>query len=184
MAMSSITDDIIFIIAGLICSNSRAIDFDDICMTLRRDFKISVDRMELIKIIKQEPEFSTISGKALAFKDGSDSWERIVRKYNPCKESINVFARISITLDQLQTYFPDAEICSKISEGDAIYKIVMDKSQHSYSKLIKLYRTFRGTDMIIGNEELVSDMETQIKIADGLWNGNNKRYQIERLITK
>lgn len=184
MTMSSMTDDIIFIIAGLVCSASKAIDFEDICATLRKDFRIKVDRTELIKIIRQEPEFSTVMGKALGFKDGSNSWERIVRKYNPCNEVLNVYARISITLDQLQSYFPEAEVCSKISEEDAIYKIVMDKSQHSYSKLIRLYRTFRGTDMIIGNEELVCDMETQIKIADGLWNGNNKRYQIERLITK
>jgi len=171
--------DLLFIISGIM--DKKANNLFDLCKTLRDKFKISVSNKQIIDIVKQEKEITVVQSQYLSFTS-AESKEVLMRKYNPQNESMTIYARIGMSLEELQNFMPNAKLFSSISQCDNIYEITLNKSQHDFSKLLKLYQTFRGNDVIIGNHELVSKLNLQLKVKNGLWNGANDRYQLENEI--
>jgi len=166
--------DLLFIIAGIVEDKA---DIFDICKTLSGKYKVSIDKLHLIDLVKSEKDFS-INQNQIGFTT-KDSREAILKKYAPDNIQKHVYARVGMSLEEIQKFIPKVEICSQISQCDNIYKITISESQHDFSMLLKLYQTFRGQDTIIGNSELVSELELQLKVKNGLWNGSNHRYQLE-----
>ena len=114
-------------------------------------------------------------------KDLTNGWINISEKYDPKNTRLSVIARIGMSLDEVRKFIPETEVLSVISDTDAIYRLWYNRSIHSFKDLIRLYRTFRGTDAILSDDVLVERMEREIVILDSAGYANNLAYQIETI---
>lgn len=177
------TGYLIYVIGGILKKHGKALDYDDLCKVLRDNFAISTTKVDLRKLANEVPEFDgTIRlNNAIMLKDLDNGWISISEKYDPKNTKLSVIARIGMTTDEVRKFIPEAEVLSVISDTDAIYRLWYNKSIHSFKNLIRLYRTFRGTDTILGNDTLVERMEREIVILDSAGYANNLAYQIETI---
>ena len=178
--------DIVWIVAATIKECGKPQDIEDLCKLLRDEYDKSCLRRDLESILKKTPEiyvsntgFSLVSlNKPLI---GDDVWEVILKKYSPATQHHQVLARISMSLEELQQFFPMSEVVSRISDSEAIYKIVYDDSESSKLSLLVLVLGFRGTDMLLDPElekmiknELLSAVRESLMVA-------NPRFRMENL---
>lgn len=178
---------VIYAIACILRQEKHSVSLAQIQKTLRERFGYNLEyKNNLLDIIKGEKEDLEYiqTQQTICFKK-QDSFMNLFRKHNPKTMKTVIFARIAMPLDEVLKYVSSAKIVSTISDSDAIYSLEIDRTFNSKTNLMKLFRTFRGTDTIFGNEELVNNLNLQIKIADGLYNKNSAIYSIEKeLITK
>ena len=174
-------DYITYIIMKLILHEKHALDISVISKVLREHFGISMDRLTIIDLVKTVESLSISQDKqSIAFKDRNEV-ENAIRNYSPENNKEKIYARISMSLNEVLSYVPCANLVSKISESDGIYEIEIDRSFTSRARLLKLYRTFRGTDMILGSEDLVDYLNVQIAKADGLYKNDSFLYKLETM---
>lgn len=177
------TGYLIYVIAGILKKHGKALDYDDLCKVLRDNFSISTTKVDLRKLASEVPEFDgTIRvNSAIMLKDLTNGWINISEKYDPKNTRLSVIARIGMSLDEVRKFIPETEVLSVISDTDAIYRLWYNRSIHSFKDLIRLYRTFRGTDAILSDDVLVERMEREIVILDSAGYANNLAYQIETI---
>ena len=171
----------IYAIGGILKLHGKAVGYDVVCRDLSENFGIMLTKTDLRKLANEVPEFDgTISfNNAIKLTDLIKSWDSICEKYNPRDIKQTVIARINMSHAEVCKFIPETEVLSVISDTDAIYRITYDRSIRSFKDLIRLYRTFRGTDKILDNDSLVEKIEREIVILDSVGYSNKMAYQIE-----
>lgn len=173
-------DNIMFSAAGILHYVGKVIETDVVCKMLNEHFSIMITKSELLELIKKEPEMVVLSyGSRLNLKDERTSWKVLREKYNPKRYKLDTIARIGASIEVVKEFVPGAELLSKITDQDGIYRLVYNRSYRSMLGLQKLYRTFRGSDMIF-DKELVEEIRQQIEIIDGRANKDYIPYVLEK----
>lgn len=143
---------LIFALGGILNNLGKAMSIDGACRILRENFGISTDRKDLEEVVKKEPDLELVNfGSAIKLKD-RESWARLKEYYDPRQFRKTVMARIGMSLSEVREFFPKSELISKISDNDGIYNIIYSESRSDWKNLVRLFRTFRGTDVILDNE--------------------------------
>lgn len=169
-----------FLIGGIIQSSGGVVEIDVLCSTLSKRVGLMATKAEVTALLKSDENFEFIRfGAALKLKD-KDSWEKIREENNPKDFMVSSYARIGMTLEEVQSYLPKSRAVTMISENEGIYELVYDRSVHAEKSLMKLFRTFRGKDMLF-EETLTNRLKENISIEEGSANKNDLAYMIETL---
>ena len=148
---------ILYLIAGIIKKNSgHSVEIDAVCKLLRENFNISVWKKDIDKLVSGSTELGlSHSNLSVTFKNGDNSWKRIREACNPYGKERLIMARIGMTEEEVGRFGLKSEILSKISDKDNIFRIYFrESSTVDRRKLLKLWRTFRGTDCFLGSEDI------------------------------
>ena len=73
----------------------------------------------------------------------------------------------------------NVKLSSPISNSDNIYELKINRTRHSLHNLLRLYKTFRGTDMIFGEEDLKGELDREIINSEVAYKKADSLYQIE-----
>lgn len=142
-------------------------------LKLLRGLGYLLDQRELVGILNKSSFQMTNHGELVLARDGAP----VV--YDPKTKVTIIHARIGMTLDEVRKFIPDSNLVSKITETDGIYSLSVNQSFESMEKLVKLFRTFRGNDMIIGNDDLVSNLKIQVLKQEGLYRRDSILFRLE-----
>lgn len=178
------SQDIVYSVAGVLKYHGKYMEYDSLCRILSENFGLAVTKNDLKRVASEFSQFfdGTIrSNSAVLLKDADKNWLEINKKFGPKSSKITLIARIGMSLEEVQKFNSTAEILSVITDTDAIYRLNYDKSIHSLKNLMRLYRTFRGSDKILNDDLLVERLEKEIVIIDSQAYSNNLAYQIETI---
>lgn len=163
----------------ILSKTSGPVEVPSLLKTFRDRLGISKNRVEFLEIVKSLEGLTLSKDKIrVSLVPGFDI-AAALDKYNPKQAKEVIFARIGLTPDRVDQLYPMASWVSKITEEDYIYQLIVDKSFECQEKLLKLYRTFRGTDCILGREDIVSELDRQIKLADSAYRNSSYLYILE-----
>lgn len=177
----------IFIIGGVIADYGfgRVREFAEISSILRDEFNEEIDKREIIELIKQHDaeKLFYISNSGCGIQGLSitkENWEEVKETFGPQNFKQHFYCRIGMAESELKETFPilNIESVSKISETDHVFKIEFDKSLTSTNEIVRLRRTFRGSDIVF-DEEIENLMQDMIRKQDGKFTSGLK-YKIER----
>lgn len=164
----------------ILSRTSGPVEIPSLLKTFRDRLGISKNRGEFLEIVKSLEGLALSKDKTCASLVPGFDIAAALDKYNPKRAKEVIFARIGLTPDRVDQLYPMASWVSKITEEDYIYKLTVDKSFECQEKLLKLYRTFRGTDCILGREDIVSELDRQIKLADLAYRNSSYLYMLEK----
>lgn len=177
----------IFIIGGIIADYGfgRVRGFAEISSILRDEFNEEIDKREIIELIKQHDaeKLFYISNSGCGIQGLSiseENWEEVKETFGPQNFKQHFYCRIGMSESELKGAFPilNIESISKISETDHVFKVEFDKSLTSTNEIVRLRRTFRGSDLIF-DEKIENLMQDMIRKQDGKFTSGLK-YKIER----
>lgn len=176
----------IFIIGGILADYGfgRVREFAQISSILRDEFNEEIDNRGIIELIKQHAEkLFYISNSGCGIQGLSitkENWEEVKETFGPQNFKQHFYCRIGMTVNELKEAFPtlNIESVSKINEADHVFKIEFDKSLTLTNEIVRLRRTFRGSDIIF-DEEIENLMQDVIRKQDGKFTSGLK-YKIER----
>lgn len=162
-----------WLMAGILKENNGYYGRTKLLEVLSKEFHVDLTEASLRNIIHQ-PEFHYNSGSS---RVELMSWDLAKDKYSPENQTHVVHARIGMTLEELQTYFPDSKVISEITPMDNIFEIVYNESRIDLYNMMLLVKSFRGTDCLISNrtivnkkvDELVKETIKGIKSVDRLY---------------
>lgn len=148
-----------FAVAGILKSLRSMVKVNKLTDQLKEYFGIEVDPRLLLVILKEDHEFTLINGGEMIGLRSDNSWDILKTKYSPKNYTVSILARINMTPEEVRSYFDNAEITvvSAIQKADNIYELVIDRSVHTRRQLLKLVKSFRGTDKILDK-----DMEERV----------------------
>lgn len=148
-----------FAVAGILKSLGSMVKVNKLTDQLKEYFGIEVDPRLLLVILKEDHEFTLINGGEMIGLRSDNSWDILKTKYSPKNYTVSILARINMTPEEVRSYFDNAEITvvSAIQKADNIYELVIDRSVHTRRQLLKLVKSFRGTDKILDK-----DMEERV----------------------
>lgn len=172
---------LIFALGGILTTSGVGrVEIDSLIKCLREQFGIITDKKDIKEVLKDVKEVET-SDFGYSYSLKPSNWESIRETYGPQNFHSHFIARIGMTKEEILEYLPDSkvELLSVISEREGIYKITYDRSMHTKKNLLRLYRTFRGEDMILDNMKLVNMLEREITIINGRIYRGDLRYGIE-----
>lgn len=140
-----------FAVAGILKSLGSMVKVNKLADQLKEYFGIEVDPRLLLVILKEDHEFTLINGGEMTGLRSDNSWDILKTKYSPKNYTVSILARINMTPEEVRSYFDDAEITviSAIQKADNIYELVIDRSVHTRRQLLKLVKSFRGTDKLL-----------------------------------
>lgn len=150
-------------------SSKQKLEIDVLARAMREHYNIYVGTKDILNIAKSYSgwfEYNNIQ-KVIRIKELTIG--RIRKECGPENHRFTFLARISMSLEDVKRYFDndiEIEIESKIDNRDNIYSITMNRRLTNWKNLMHLYRTFRGVDKILGNQELVEKLEKEIKILE------------------
>lgn len=176
----------IFIIGGVIADYGfgRVRGFAEISSVLQEEFNEEIDKREIIELIKQHAEkLFYISNSGCGIQGLSitkENWEEVKETFGPQNFKQHFYCRIGMAESELKETFPtlNIESISKISETDHVFKVEFDKSLTSTNEIVRLRRTFRGSDIVF-DEKIENLMQDMIRKQDGKFTSGLK-YKIER----
>ena len=176
----------IFIIGGVIADYGfgRVRGFAEISSILQEEFNEEIDKREIIELIKQHAEkLFYISNSGCGIQGLSitkENWEEVKETFGPQNFKQHFYCRIGMAESELKETFPklNIESISKISETDHVFKVEFDKSLTSTNEIVRLRRTFRGSDIVF-DEKIENLMQDIIRKQDGKFTSGLK-YKIER----
>lgn len=172
---------LIFALGGILTTSGVGrVEIDSLIKCLREQFGIITDKKDVKEVLKDVKEIET-SDFGYSYLLKPSNWESIKETYGPQNFHSHFIARIGMTKEEILEYLPDSkvELLSIISEREGIYKITYDRSMHTKKNLLRLYRTFRGEDMILDDMKLVNMLEREITIINGRIYRGDLRYGIE-----
>lgn len=177
----------IFIIGGVIADYGfgRVREFAEISSILRDEFNEEIDKRGIIELIKQHDadKLFYISNSGCGIQGLSitkENWEEVKETFGPQNFKQHFYCRIGMAESELKETFPilNIESISKISETDHVFKVEFDKSLTSTNEIVRLRRTFRGSDIVF-DEKIENLMQDIIRKQDGKFTSGLK-YRIER----
>ena len=172
---------ILWIVMKVISKERNLVEVTSLLKILREQIGVSIDRHTLIDLCKSIESLSiSMDKQKIGFGIGAKI-DELLRTYSPENYKRKIYARIGMRPEEVIQYFPEAIQASKISENDGIYEITVDRTFKSRATLLKLYRTFRGTDMIFGSEDIVDYLKIQMAKADGLYKHDSFLYKLETM---
>lgn len=185
---AAIIEDLKYLVVSIIAREGRSVNIAALMKVIRNAGSryYSITKQDLLNIVESEKNVLSLStDKQSICYSNKDILLECVEKYHPRNKKYSVHARISMTAHEITNKFGlTVNLISSISENDGIYEIYMDRSFNTFLKLLNLYRTFRGTDMIIGNEIVVEELEVQKSRTDGLFRNNTYLYLLEKQLEK
>lgn len=164
----------------ILSRTSGPVEIPSLLKTFRDRLEISKNRGEFLEIVRSLEGLTLSKDKTCVSLVPGFDIAAALDKYNPKRAKEVIFARIGLTPDRVDQLYPMASWVSKITDEDYIYKLIVDKSFECQEKLLKLYRTFRGTDCILGREDIVSELDRQIKLADSAYRNSSYLYMLEK----
>lgn len=174
----------VFVLGGLCKHEEELISFDSIYKTMKDKFSIDCPKNETIRLVREFGfdwlELNTTTNPGVIAKRDAD-WTKFNDEFGPKNYSKTVVSRLGMTEEELGRFefkYIKFEVLSKITESDAIYKIVFDRSEHSMRDLCRLARSFRGVDQIF-DDELVENINSLNRLIDSSSFSGNPMYEIE-----
>lgn len=164
----------------ILSRTSGPVEIPSLLKTFRDRLGISKNRGEFLDIVKSLEGLTLSKDKTCVSLVPGFDIVAALDKYNLKRAKEVIFARIGLTPDRVDQLYPMASWVSKITDEDYIYKLIVDRSFECQEKLLKLYRTFRGTDCILGREDIVSELDRQIKLADSAYRNSSYLYMLEK----
>lgn len=150
-------------------SSKQKLDIDVLSRAMREHYNIYVGSKDIMNIAKSYSGWFDYNNIQRFIRIKELTIGRIRKECGPENHKFTFLARISMSQEEVKKYFEnDVEIKveSEISEKDNIYSITTNRRLINWKNLIHLYRTFRGVDRILGNQELVEKLEKEIKILE------------------
>lgn len=172
---------ILWIVMKVLSGERYSVEVTSLLKILREQIGVSIDRHTLVDLCKSVEGLSLSMDKQKVSFKLEAKVEELLRTYSPENYKTKVYARIGMKPEEVLQYFPEAVLASKISENDGIYEITVDRTFKSRAALLRLYRTFRGTDMIFGSEDIVNYLKVQLAKADGLYKHDSFLYKLETM---
>ena len=182
-----IEDYLKYLVVSIIAREGKSTNIAAIMKVLREKVGSkyhNITKQDLLNIVESEKNVLSLSNdKQSICYSNKEILLGCVERCHPKNKKYTIHARISMTAHEITNKFGLAvNLVSSISENEGIYEIFMDRSFNTFLKLLNLYRTFRGTDMIIGSNEIVEELEVQKSRTDGLFRNNTFTYQLEKPI--
>lgn len=161
---------VIWCMASLLeLSSKQKLDIDVLSRAMREHYNIYVGTKDILDIAKSYSGWFEYNNIQRFIRIKELTIGRIRKECGPENHKFTFLARISMSVLEVKKYFEndvEIEIESEISDRDNIYSITINRKLINWKNLIHLYRTFRGVDKILGNQELVEKLEKEIKILE------------------
>lgn len=163
---------------------SRKVEINSLLKYLREGFGVVTTKKDLLDLIRKAEKYFEILNHGDAIKLLNwKSWEEIKEKFGPQNFKKELIVRLGMTEDEVKTLVqgPEVSLVSKISDNDGIYCIKYDMSISHRRVLIRLYRTFRGNDMILNDKKLEEELKKESIILEARSYKSDIAYNIENL---
>lgn len=181
---TKLTEDeeyLVYYIGGLCHKYRGPIEKATIGKYITETLYFDLSSVDFMRIIKKVPEFYIVRTDQERVGLNDDGWEKIQTQYNPEHQERKIYVRVGLAQEKVAEYMgaDNVKLSSPITNSDNIYELKINRTRHSLHNLLRLYKTFRGTDMIFGEEDLKGELDREIINSEVAYRKADSLYQIE-----
>lgn len=172
---------LIYHIGGLCHKYRGPIEKATVRKHITETLRFDLGDMDFMGIIKKVPEFSIIRTDQERVSLNDEGWEKVQAQYDPKHQERKIYVRVGLAQEKVAEYMgaDNVKLSSPISDSDNIYELKINRTRHSLHNLLRLYKTFRGTDMIFGEDDLKGELDREAINSEVAYKKSDTLYQIE-----